>query len=80
MNPADLPKGTIILEPQNVMNRAIIDFDEVLIYSYTKLVESLVDEYDWSYEEAIDYIEYNIMNMNVSGFPIIIDDWTIEGD
>ena len=69
-----LPVGTIILEPQDTYNRAIIRFDEeegVLVYCIEEMIDALMDSYGMDYVEAKDYICFNIENMYIDGWPII---------
>lgn len=36
-----------------------VSHDDRAIYDYEKMVEWLMNEEDWSYEDAVDWIDYN---------------------
>lgn len=64
----DLPCGTVILEPQKILNSAIVGFDEVLIYDYEKLVDCFCeifrdesDNLDEIYRMAAEWVDFNIL-------------------
>lgn len=55
-----LHENTIILEPQECYNNAIIKVENYkIVYSYDLIVDSLMSFYCWGYLEAIEWIEYN---------------------
>lgn len=73
-------EGTIILEPQNTFNSAIIGVthdNKHLVYDYYKIVEGFMTSDNMSEEEALDYIEYNTIRsldyMDYEYRPIIIN-------
>jgi hypothetical protein len=69
-----LPVGTVILEPQDTYNRAIIRFDEeqgVLVYCIEEMIDALMGSHGMDYVEAKDYICFNIENMCIDRWPII---------
>tara|TARA_R110002020_G_scaffold422212_1_gene631387 strand:+ start:681 stop:914 length:234 start_codon:yes stop_codon:yes gene_type:complete len=74
MNIENLPDNTIILEPQNIYNHAIIKYDGVLYYSLDKLVDSFSEHTDLSYGEIIEHLEYNTWGYTPHDWPILIDD------
>jgi len=48
------------------LNKAIIGigsrcgFEDVLVYDYEKMIEIFMDNENWTMEESIDYISFNI--------------------
>lgn len=74
INIKNLPKHTIILEPQKIYNCAIIKYDGVLYYSLSKLVDSFYKNTDLSYFEIIEHLEYNTWGYSPKNWPILIDD------
>jgi hypothetical protein len=55
-----LHENTIILEPQECYNNAIVRVeDHKLVYDYDLIVDCLMSFYDWEYIEALEWIEYN---------------------
>ena len=75
VNVKNLPVGVIILEPQSVLNKAILRFDEeqnALIYSMELLIDAyMCSEEDTDYWSAKDWICYNIDNVYIEGWPIV---------
>lgn len=54
---------TIFLEDHDYASACIgLSHDQRLIYSYDKMVEHLMVTDDMTMEEAIEYIDYNIVN------------------
>ncbi len=48
------------------LDDAIVGFADqmdgpVLVYSYTKIVENIIERGDGTYEEAVEYVDYNVM-------------------
>ena len=55
-----LHEKTIILEPQECYNNAIVRVEDYkLVYDYDMIVDSLMSFYEWDYTEALEWIEYN---------------------
>ena len=70
----------IHFEPREMFDKAIIKTDEnknVNVYSYSKLIDVLVDSPGFSLIEAIDYIEFNMNNVAMKGWPVIEDDFSV---
>ena len=42
-----------------------IDFGEILVYDFDKCVDIFMDINDWTEEEAIDWVEYNVVGAYV---------------
>ena len=49
----------IYLEPRSIFDKAIVK-KEPVVYNFDKLIEVMMESYDWTYESAIDYYCYNI--------------------
>lgn len=79
INGVVIPKGTIIYEPRENLDMAIIGYkDGRLLYSYTLLVHAFM-KMGFSHEEAMDWISYNILGLECNhGFPRTIDDEDFE--
>lgn len=50
--------------------------DDTVIYSLRKMVEYLMEKDKMSYEEAVEYIDYNTLGTTVPGGPKVMDDLT----
>ena len=74
MTISELPKGTIILEPQKIFNKAIVKYDGVLYYSLSKLVESFMEQTDLEYEQVIEHLFFNTWGYCPQDWPKYIDD------
>ena len=81
MLPEKLPPETIILEPQKILNKAIVKFDKVLYYSYSKLIDCYVEIFtdpdecpNEIYWMSVEWISYNIENCQIEYWPILIYD------
>ena len=68
MNIDELPAGTLILEPQSYLNKAIIGFETVLIYDYELLIDSFMEMFreetqslDAAYHMSREWIDFNIL-------------------
>ena len=42
-----------------------IDLGEILVYDFDKCVDIFMDINDWTEEEAIDWVEYNVVGAYV---------------
>jgi hypothetical protein len=74
INIDELPAGVVILEPQSTYSRAILRFDEeegVLVYCLDAMIDALMEIDGMDYNEARDYIGFNIDNVFIDGWPII---------
>tara|TARA_Y100000592_G_scaffold100740_1_gene182462 strand:- start:29277 stop:29528 length:252 start_codon:yes stop_codon:yes gene_type:complete len=55
-----LHEQTIILEPQECYNNAIVEVqDYKLVYDYDLIIDCLMSFYKWEYIDALEWIEYN---------------------
>ena len=74
INIDELPAGVVTLEPQSTYSRAILRFDEeegVLVYCLDAMIDALMEIDGMDYNEAKDYIGFNIDNVFIDGWPII---------
>ena len=59
----------IYLEPRRIFDPAIIQTDPV-VYDFEKLIECLMNAYNWEYMEAIEWYCYNIECLKYQGLKI----------
>ena len=73
INGFEIPTGSILLEPREYHDQAIIGFDKVVLYDYDLLIESFIEQ-GFTYDEAIDWISYNTIRTGeyIQNFPKII--------
>ena len=57
-----LPEDSIVFDNMSY-DRSIIGttLDGRVIYDYDLMVEELMEDENWSYEEAVDWIDYNTL-------------------
>ena len=71
-----LPEGAIILDNSAFDNSIIgVTLDGRLIYDYDKMIEELIEDDGMSFDEAMEWIDYNTIRALPyagSGSPIII--------
>ena len=71
-----LPEGAIILDNSAFDNSIIgVTLDGRLIYDYDKMIEELIEDDGMSFDEAMEWIDYNTIKALPyagSGAPIII--------
>lgn len=68
-----MSKGKIYLEPRATFDAALCNTD-MIWYSFTLLIDLLMDTHDWDYFEAIDWYCYNIESLIPMGLVIIEDE------
>jgi hypothetical protein len=57
---AELPEDAIVFDNMSYDGSIVgVTTDGRVVYDYDKMVEELMDDEGWSYEEAIDWIDYN---------------------
>jgi hypothetical protein len=56
------------------LESAIIGYTEsgVVIYDYEKIIESFMEQNDWSREEAVEWTSFNVETMHLGEFTPII--------
>ena len=59
----------IYLEPRSIFDNAIVQ-EEPVVYDFDQLIEVMIDSYDWTYEDAIDWYCYNIEPLKYRGLKI----------
>jgi hypothetical protein len=62
----------IKLEPHALYKKAIykVGRNNRLTYAYDKLIEVCMEENDFSYEDAVEWVDYNITGLSPMGFSI----------
>lgn len=57
---AELPEGAIVFDNMSYDGSIVgVTADDRVVYDYDKMVEELMDDEGWSYEEAAEWINYN---------------------
>ena len=74
---------TRILEPRETYDKGIVGYkpkEKKLVYALSLLIDALVEDNDWEYEEAVDWLYYNTIRACQYGeySPIILEDALIE--
>jgi hypothetical protein len=59
----------IYLEPRKVFDAAIILNDPV-VYNFDKLIEVMMEHWDWDYIDALEWYCYNIEPLKYKGLKI----------
>lgn len=70
--------GAVILEPE-YLDEAIIGLssDDRIVYDYTKLMKAFMEHDGMTYDEAAEWIDFNIINAHFGAQdPIIM--WDVE--
>jgi hypothetical protein len=56
----ELPEDAIVFDNMSYDGSIIgVTTDDRVVYSYDKMVEELMQDEEWSYEEAAEWIDYN---------------------
>jgi hypothetical protein len=50
---------TVLLDPEYLDGAIVGVRDHRVLYSYDKLVQAYQDNEDWTYEDAVEWVEYN---------------------
>ena len=57
---AELPEDTIIFDNMSYDGSIVgVTTDGRVVYDYDKMVEELMQDEKWSYEDAVEWIDYN---------------------
>ena len=66
----------IVIEPQECYNDSIVAFDRGrLVYDTEKLMDRTRVYYEWEYETAIEWFEYNTMSLTyMKGGPLFFEE------
>ena len=59
----------IYLEPRSIFDNAIVQ-EEPVVYDFDQLIEVMMDSYDWTYIEAMNWYCYNIEPLKYEGLKI----------
>lgn len=56
----ELPEDAIVFDNMSYDGSIIgVTTDDRVVYSYDKMVEGLMQDEEWSYEDAVEWIDYN---------------------
>jgi hypothetical protein len=56
----ELPEDAIVFDNMSYDSSIIgVTTDGRVVYDYDKMVEELMQDEEWSYEEAVEWIDYN---------------------
>lgn len=71
-----LPEDALVFDNASYDNSIVgVTTDNKVVYDYDKMVEELMEDEGWSYDEAVDWIDYNtIRSLQYAGdkAPIIM--------
>ena len=57
---AELPEDAIVFDNMSYDGSIVgVTTDGRVVYDYDKMIEELMQDEGWSYEDAIDWVEYN---------------------
>lgn len=59
----------IYLEPRSIFDSAIVQ-EKPVVYDFDQLIDVMMDSFDWTYGEAIDWFCYNIEPLKYKGLKI----------
>lgn len=55
-----LPEDALVFDNASYDNSIVgVTTDNRVVYDYDKMVEELMEDEGWSYDEAVDWIDYN---------------------
>ena len=70
---AELPEDAIVFDNMSYDGSIVgVTTDGRVVYDYDKMIEELMEDEGWSYEEAIDWIDYNTVPCTGKNAPIIM--------
>tara|TARA_R110001592_G_scaffold81527_1_gene241911 strand:+ start:1899 stop:2219 length:321 start_codon:yes stop_codon:yes gene_type:complete len=66
----------IVIEPKECYNESIVAFDRgSLVYDVEKLMDCTRRYYEWEYETAIEWFEYNTLSLTyMKGGPLFFEE------
>ena len=57
---AELPEDAIVFDNMSYDGSIVgVTTDGRVVYDYDKMIEELMEDVEWSYEEAAEWIDYN---------------------
>ena len=66
----ELPEEAIVFDNMSYDNSIVgVTTDGRVVYDYDKMIEELVQDEEWSYEDAVEWIEYNTVRSLPYGGP-----------
>ena len=73
---SELPEEAIVFDNMSYDNSIVgVTTDGRVVYDYDKMIEELMQDEEWSYEDAVEWIEYNTVRglpYGCPGAPIIM--------
>ena len=67
---SELPEEAIIFDNMSYDNSIVgVTTDGRVVYDYDKMIEELMQDEEWSYEDAVEWIEYNTIRSLPYGSP-----------
>jgi hypothetical protein len=62
----------IKLEPHKHFKKAIVRKDKkgFITYNYSKLIDVCMELYDFSFDDAQEWVDFNIVGLAINGFKI----------
>ena len=56
----ELPEDAIVFDNMSYDGSIIgVTTDDRVVYDYNKMIEELMQDEEWSYEDAVEWIDYN---------------------
>ena len=66
----ELPEEAIVFDNMSYDNSIVgVTTDGRVVYDYDKMIEELMHDEEWSYEDAVEWIEYNTVRSLPYGGP-----------
>ena len=67
---SELPEEAIVFDNMSYDNSIVgVTTDGRVVYDYDKMIEELMQDEEWSYEDAVEWIEYNTVRSLPYGGP-----------
>ena len=67
---SELPEEAIVFDNMSYDNSIVgVTTDGRVVYDYDKMIEELMQDEEWSYEDAVEWIEYNTIRSLPYGGP-----------
>lgn len=78
-----ISEDTLILEPKDTFDKGIVGYrpkEKKLVYALSLLISAVVEDKDWEYEEAVEWLHYNTIRACQYGeyAPIILEDTFVD--
>ena len=67
---SELPEEAIVFDNMSYDNSIVgVTTDGRVVYDYDKMIDELMQDEEWSYEDAVEWIEYNTVRSLPYGGP-----------